>query len=187
MSTETACLANAATWASSESMPPRCQELALVRVSQALLFLFFVSECRPNFHFLTLEKKRTFIRSPRTHKAAQAGSRKQASVVRPSLITRRMMSQQSRRSRRLALARPPLLLLLLCCTLKEGGASEERLIGWLGEVERPGALRGASSDAVSDVAGGGGGGGKDRTQWIEQISTAPRAYVWHGFMVGFTS
>lgn len=91
----------------------------------------------------------------------------------------------------LVLASPPLLLLLLCCCVSPprlvGGAAareSERLIGWLGEVERPGALRGASSDAFSDSASpdGPSSHGGQRRQWIEQISTSPRAYVWHGFM-----
>jgi hypothetical protein len=68
--------------------------------------------------------------------------------------------------------------------------NDERLIGWLGEVERPtGALRGASD---SNAGGGGGPEGDTnddssnpparRKQWIEQVATHPRAYVWHGFM-----
>lgn len=81
-----------------------------------------------------------------------------------------------------------LLLLLTCCVSENWGASttvdtvpnkrdSERLIGWLGEVERPGSLRGASADAFGDDSSAGA-----RKQWIEQISTSPRAYVWHGFM-----
>lgn len=68
-----------------------------------------------------------------------------------------------------------------------GGVDDsERLIGWLGEVARPGALRGSgrSRDRVGEGSGASsdGAGGDGRRQWIEQISTHPRAYVWHGFM-----
>ena len=64
------------------------------------------------------------------------------------------------------------------------GNSEERLIGWLGEVERPPAS-GSSSGSRSDATAGDASlaaATPQRRPWIEQISTAPRAYVWHGFL-----
>jgi prolyl 4-hydroxylase len=59
------------------------------------------------------------------------------------------------------------------------GNTDERLIGWLGEVERPAA---ETSGEAALVDTDGDGEPETRKQWIEQIATAPRAYVWHGFM-----
>ena len=59
------------------------------------------------------------------------------------------------------------------------GNTDERLIGWLGEVERP-AAEFSGEAALVDTDGD--GEPETSKQWIEQIATAPRAYVWHGFM-----
>ena len=59
------------------------------------------------------------------------------------------------------------------------GNTDERLIGWLGEVERPAA---EFSGEAALVDADGDGEPETSKQWIEQIATAPRAYVWHGFM-----
>ena len=63
--------------------------------------------------------------------------------------------------------------------LAPAARSEEdsRLIGWLGEVERP---VDSSGGSLMNVDGDGEAG--KRSSWIEQIATSPRAYVWHGFM-----
>ena len=59
------------------------------------------------------------------------------------------------------------------------GITDERLIGWLGEMERPTA---DTSGEAALVDTDGDGEPETRKQWIEQIATSPRAYVWHGFM-----
>ena len=64
-------------------------------------------------------------------------------------------------------------------TSRETSNTDERLIGWLGEVERP--LE-SSGKATVLVDADGDGEPETRKQWVEQIATAPRAYVWHGFM-----
>jgi len=72
--------------------------------------------------------------------------------------------------------------------LASADADNQRLIGWLGEVERPPAGPGALSGASSSVGLSAGAaesaqdGTPRRRQWIEQVTTSPRAYVWHGFM-----
>ena len=96
-----------------------------------------------------------------------------------------------RRGRTMGLARVLLLATLASSfAASAGGASEregnseERLIGWLGEVERPPAS-GSSSGSRSDATAGDASlaaATPQRRPWIEQISTAPRAYVWHGFL-----
>ena len=77
-------------------------------------------------------------------------------------------------------SRLTVLVVVACVVLVPAVRSDgdERLIGWLGEVERPETR--ASAGGLMDVDGD--GTADTREQWIEQIATAPRAYVWHGFM-----